>query len=181
MSDSLWPHGLQCARLLCPSLPSRVCTNSCPSSQWCHPTISASVVPFSSCPQSFPASGSFPTSPLFALVGQNMGTSDSASVFPMNIPDWFPLGLTGLRQCAKKNFYALLWFPKIALVNNFHYPHFTVEAMRLRKLFLRLRENQSQSVVFNWGWLCLQGTSDTVCMHVITTEGYRLMLLTSCG
>ena len=82
-------------RLPCPSPTPRACSNSCPSSQWCHPTISSSVVPFSSCLQSFPASGSFPMSQLFASGGQSVGVSASASVPPMNIQDWFPLGLTG--------------------------------------------------------------------------------------
>ena len=95
VSDSLRPYGLQCTRLLCPSLSSRVCSNSCPLSQWYHPTISSSVTPFSSCPQFFPLSGSFPMSQLLASGGQSIGVSASASVLPMNIQDWFPLGLTG--------------------------------------------------------------------------------------
>ena len=94
MSDSLQPHGLQHARLLCPSPSPRVCSNSCPSSQWCHPTISSSVSPFSSCPQSFSASGAFPMSRLFTPGGQRIGAS--ASVLPMNIQGWLPLVLTGL-------------------------------------------------------------------------------------
>ena len=77
----------------CPSPSPRACSNSCPVSRWCHPTISSSVLPFSSCPQSFPASGSFPKIWLFTSGGQNIGTS--ASVLPMNIQGWFPLGLTG--------------------------------------------------------------------------------------
>ena len=95
MSNSLWPHGLQHTRLPCPSPSPRVHENSCPLSQWCHPTISSSVVPFSSDLQSFPASGSFPLSWLFASGGQSIGASASASVLPMNIQDWFSLGLTG--------------------------------------------------------------------------------------
>ena len=95
VSKSLCPHGPQHARLPCPSLTSRVYSNSCPSSQWCHPTISSSVVPFFSHLQSFPASGSFPMSQFFASGGQSIGVSASASVLPMNIQDWFPLGLTG--------------------------------------------------------------------------------------
>ena len=95
VSDSLWPHGLQHARLPCPSPSPRACSNSCPLSQWCHPTISSSVVPFSSCSQSFPASGSFPINWLFTLGGQSIGVSASASVLPINIQDWFPLGLIG--------------------------------------------------------------------------------------
>ena len=90
------PHGLQHARLPCPSPAPRACSNSCPSSRWCHPIISSSVVPFSSCLQSFPASGSFPVSQFFASGGQSIRASASASVLPMNIQDWFPLGLTGL-------------------------------------------------------------------------------------
>ena len=96
MYDSLQPRGLQHARLPCPSPTPRACSNSCPSSQWCHPTISSSVVLFPSCLQSFPASGSFPRSQFFASGGQSFGASASALVFPMNIQDWFPLGLTGL-------------------------------------------------------------------------------------
>ena len=94
MSDSLWPQGLQYARLPCPSPTSRACSNSCPLSQWCHPNTS-SVVPFSSCLQSFPASRSFPISQFFPPCGQSIGASASASVLPMNIRDWFPLGWTG--------------------------------------------------------------------------------------
>ena len=94
MSDSLQPHGLQHTRLPCPSLSLRVCSNSCSSSRWCHPTISSSVVPFSSCLQSFPASGSFPVSQFFALSGHSIGASTSASVLPLNIQNWFPLGFS---------------------------------------------------------------------------------------
>ena len=95
MSDSLWPCELQHARLPCPSPTPRTCSNSCPSSRRCYPTISSSVVPLSSCLQSFSASGSFPMSQLFASGGQNIGASASASVLPMDIQTWFPLGLTG--------------------------------------------------------------------------------------
>ena len=95
MSDSLQPCGLQHAKLPCPSLSPRVCSNSCPLSQWFHPTISFSVVPFFSWFQSFPASRSFPMSQFFASGGQSIGVSASTSVLPMNIQNWFPLGLTG--------------------------------------------------------------------------------------
>ena len=95
MSDSLWAHGLQHDRLPCPSPIPGVCSSSCPLSRWCHPTISSSVIPFSSCLQSFPASGSFPMSQFFASSGQSIGVSASTSVLPLNIQDWFPLGLTG--------------------------------------------------------------------------------------
>ena len=96
MSSSLGPHGLQHARLPCSSPTPGACSNSCPLSRWCHPTILFPVVPFSSCLQSFLASGSFPVSWLFTSGGQSFGVSASASVLPMNIKDWFPLGLTGL-------------------------------------------------------------------------------------
>ena len=99
MSDSLQPQGLQHTRLPCPSLSPRVCSNSCPLSQWCHPAFSSSVTAFSFCSQSFPASGSFPVSRLFTSGDQSIGAS--ASVLPMNIPDWFPLGLTGLILLSK--------------------------------------------------------------------------------
>ena len=94
-SDSLWPHEPQHARHHCPSPTPGVHPNPCPLSQWCYPTISSSVVPFSSCPQSFPASGSFPMSQLFAWDGQSNGVSASTSVLPMNNQDWSPLGWTG--------------------------------------------------------------------------------------
>ena len=96
MSDCLRPHELQHAGLPCPSPSPRACSNSCPLSCWCHPTISSSVVPFSSCLQLFLASGSFLTSQPFTSGGQSIGASASASFLPMNIQDWFSLGLTGL-------------------------------------------------------------------------------------
>ena len=92
---SLRSQRLQHASLPCPSPTPRASSNSCPSSQWCHPTILSSIVPFSSCLQSCPASGSFPVSQFFASRGQNIRASASASVLPMNIQDWFPLGWTG--------------------------------------------------------------------------------------
>ena len=95
VSNFLWPHGLQHARLPC-SLPMPgVYSNSCPLSWWCHPTISPSVIPFSPCLQSFPESGSFPMSQFFASGGQSTGVSASTLVLPMNIQDWFPWGWTG--------------------------------------------------------------------------------------
>jgi len=104
MSDSLWPHRLHHARLPCPSSTPGAYSNSCPSRWWCHPTISSSVVPFSSCLQSFPTSGSFPMSLFFASDGQSIWVSASASVLPMNIQDWFPLGLTGWISLQSKGF-----------------------------------------------------------------------------
>ena len=95
MSDSLRSHGLQHTRLPCPSPTLGTCSNSCLSRWWCHPTISSSVVPFSSCLQSFPASGSFSMRQLFATGGQSIGVPGSTAVLPINIYNWFPLGLTG--------------------------------------------------------------------------------------
>ena len=106
MSDSLLPHGLQHARLLCPSPSPGACSNSCPLSRWCHPTISSSVVPFSSCLQSFPASASFLMSQFFTSGGQSIGASASASVLPMNIQGWFPLELTGLISLQSKGVFS---------------------------------------------------------------------------
>ena len=104
VSNSLWPHGLQNPRLPCPSPTPGACLNSCPLCWWCHPTISSSVIPFSSCLQSFPASGSFPISQFFASGGQSIGASASASVLPMTIQDWFPLRLTGLISLQSRGF-----------------------------------------------------------------------------
>ena len=95
MSNSLWPNGLQHTRLPCPSPTPRAYSNSCPYSQWCHPTISSSVIPFSSHLQSFPASGSFPISQFFTSSGLSIGVSASTSVLPMTTQDWSPLRWTG--------------------------------------------------------------------------------------
>ena len=102
VSNSLWLHGLQHARLPCPSPTHRVYPNSCPLSQWCHQTISSSAIPFSSCPQSFPASGAFPISQLFISGDQSIGVSASTSVLPMNTQDWSPLGWTGWTSLQSK-------------------------------------------------------------------------------
>ena len=107
MSDSLPPHGLQHARPPSPSPTTRVYSNSCPSSRWCHKTISSSVIPFSSHLKSFPASGSFQMSQLFASGGQSIGASASASAadLPVNIQDWFPLGFTGWISLQSKSLF----------------------------------------------------------------------------
>ena len=102
MSDSLWPHESQHARPPCPSQTPSVYSDSCPWSRWCHPAISSSVVPFSSCPQSLPASGSFQMSQLFAWHGQSIGVSSSASVLPMNTQDLSPWGWTGWSSLQSK-------------------------------------------------------------------------------
>ena len=102
MLDSLWPHESQHTRPPCPSPTPGVHPNSCPSSWWCHPTISSSVIPFSSCPQSFPPSGSFPVIQLFTSSVQSIGASTSASVLPMNIQGSFPLRFTSLISLLSK-------------------------------------------------------------------------------
>ena len=130
---TLWPHGLQHSRLPCPSPSPRVCSNSCPLSQWCHPTISSSVIPVSSCLLSFPASGSFPMSQLFTSGGQSTGASASASVLPMNIQGFFPLGLIGLILQSKKSLLqhhslkaSVLWHSAFCMVQLSH-PYMTTE------------------------------------------------------
>ena len=102
VSNSLQPHGLQHARLPCPSPTPGTCSNSCPSSSWCYPTISSSVVSFSSCLQYFAASGAFPMSQCFISDGQSIGSSASTSVLPRNIQDWFLLGWAGLISLQSK-------------------------------------------------------------------------------
>jgi len=118
MSNSLRRHELQHTRLPCPSPTPKACSNLCPSSQWCHPT---SVIPFSSCFQSFPASESFPMSQFFASGGQSIGASASASVLPMNIQDWFPLGWTGLISLQCKGLLSLLQHHSSKAVNSSFY------------------------------------------------------------
>ena len=107
MPHSLWSHKLQQARLPCPSLCPGVCSNSCPLSQWCHPNISSSVIPFSFCPHFSQHQGLFHCQP-FTSGGQSIGASASASVLPMNTQDWFPLGLTGLISLQSKGFSSFL-------------------------------------------------------------------------
>ena len=113
VSNSLQPHGLQHTRLPCPSPTPRVYPNSCALSRWCHPTISFSVIPFSSCPQSFPVSGSFQTSQFCASGGQSIGASASASVLPINTQDWSPLEWTGWISLQSKVFSSI--FSKITV------------------------------------------------------------------
>ena len=130
MSNSLWPHELKHARPPCPSPTPGVHSNSRPSSQWYHPAISSSVVPFSSCPQSLPASGYFPLSQLFAWGGQSPGVSALASVLPKNTQDWFPLGWTGWVQGTLKTLQhhsskaSILWCVAFFIVQIW-YPYMT--------------------------------------------------------
>ena len=118
VSDSLWPHGLQHARPLCPLPTPRAYSNSCPLSQWCHPTISSSVVPFSSCLQSFPESGSFRMVQFSASGGQSIGVSASVSVFPMHIQDWFSLGWTGWISLLCKGYSRVSPTPQFKSINS---------------------------------------------------------------
>ena len=113
VSDSFQPHESQHARPPCPSPPPWVHSDSWPSSRWCHPTISSSVIPFSSCLQSFPASGSFPMSHFFASDGQNIGVSASAWVLPLNIQDWFPLVWTG--WISQLDLWLLIFLPTVLI------------------------------------------------------------------
>ena len=125
MSDSLQPHELQHTMLPCPLQTPRASSNSCPSSRWCHPTTSFFVVPFCSCLQSFSASGFFPRSQFFTSDGQSVWVSASASVLPMNIQDWFPLGLTGLISLQSKGLSRVFSSSKASILQ--HSAFFTVQ------------------------------------------------------
>ena len=127
MSDSLWPHELQHARPPCPSPTPRVYSNSCPSSRWCHPAISSFVITFSSCPQSLPASGSFPMSQLFAWGGKCTGASASVSVLPMNTQDWSPLGWTCWISLQSKGLKSLVQHHSSKASISWHSAFFTVQ------------------------------------------------------
>ena len=119
VSDSLWPHGLQHTRLPCSSPSPRACSNSCLLGHWYHPVISSSVIPFSSCFQSFPASGSFPISQFFTSGGLSTEASESASILPMNIQDWFSLGnwLVG-SPCSPRDFQESSPTPQFKSINS---------------------------------------------------------------
>ena len=144
MSNSLPPHGLQHARLPCPSPTPRACSNSCPLSRWCHLTISSSVAPFSSCLQSFPASGSFPVSQFFASGGQSIGVLTSASVLPMNIQDWFPLGLTGLISLQSKGLSKVFSYTTVQNVN-------TVQNVTIVSLYCSVIVRFTGKIWEHWG------------------------------
>ena len=120
----LWPHGLQHARFPCPSLNPGACSNSCSLSWWCHPTISSSVIPFSSCLQSSAALGTFPLSHFFAAGGQIIWASASASVLPVNIQDWFPLGWTGLISLQSKGISGIFFKTTVQKHQFFGTPHY---------------------------------------------------------
>ena len=148
MSDSLWPHELQHARPPCPSPTPGVHPNSCPSSWWCHPAISSSVIPFSSCPQSLPASESSPMSQLFAWGGQSIGVSALASFFPKNTQDWSPLEWTGWISLQSKGLSIILreWIIIKTTLNYFHKAINLVSAILPR--ITRLRFNRHLHVLY---------------------------------
>ena len=139
MSNVLWPYGLQNPRLPCPSLSTRACSNSGQLSQWCHPAISFSIVPFSFCPQSFPASGSFLMNQLFSSGSQSIGASASTSVLPMNIQGWCPLGLTGLISLVS-----------MGLLNSLLQHHSSKASIFKKK---QQQKNTKASILW-WGFLC---------------------------
>ena len=136
VSDSFGPHRLPHTRIPCLSPAPGAYSNSCPSSWWCHPTISSSVVPFSSCLQSFPASGSLQISQFFPSGGQSIGVSASASVLPMNIQDWFPLGWTGWSPRSPKDPQESSPTPHIKSINS-SVGGLTIPILQMRKLRFR--------------------------------------------
>ena len=163
MSDSLWPYGLQHTRLPCPSLSPRVCSNSCSLSRWCHPTISSSVTHFS-CHQSFPASGSFPVSWLFASGSQSNGAS--ASVLTMNIQGWFPSGLTGMISLLSKGLSRVFSITTVwkhqffsaqpSLLSNSHIYTWLLEKLSLtRWTFVRKVKSLLFNTLFRFAIACL--------------------------
>ena len=157
MSNSLWTHGLQHTRLPFPSPSPGVCSNSCPLSLWCHPTFSSSVIPFSSCPQFYPTSGSFSMNQLFVKGGQSIGASGSASVLPMNIQGWFHLGMTGLNSLLSKRLSGIfsknhsskapiLWCSVFSVVQLSH-PH--MATVKTTALTRRIFVGKVMSLLFN--------------------------------
>ena len=152
LSDSLWPHESQHARPLCPSPTPRVHPNSCASSRWCHPTISSSVVPFSSCPQSLPASGSFPMSQLVAWGGQSIGVSASTSVLPMNTQDWSPSEWTGWISLQSKGLSRV----------------FSNTTVQKHQFFGTQLSSPSNSHIHTWLWSCIALTRWTFVVKVMS-------------
>ena len=162
MSNSLQPHGLQRARPPCPSPTPGVYSNSCSLSQWCHPTISSSIVPFSSRFQSFLASGSFPMSQLFASGGQSIRVSASTSVLPMNIHNWFPLGWTGWISLQSKTLKSLLQYHSskasilqhsaFFIVQHSHPYMTTGKTVALTRQRFFWQSNVSAFLIFCLGW-----------------------------
>ena len=148
MVSDCQPHGLQDVRLPCPSPTPKACSNSRSSRQWCHPTISSSVVPFSSCLQSFPASGSFPMSQFFVSGNQSIGASASASVLPMNIQDWFPLGWTDFTSLQSNAFSKSSPTPQLKNINQYHN-----QSTPQSKASINQKTNKKNDVLLTVPWL----------------------------
>ena len=151
MSYSLQPHGLQHARPPCSSPAPGIYSNSCPLSQWCHPTISPSVIHFSSCLQSFPASGSFPVNQCFALGGRSIGVSASTSVLPVNTQDWFPLGWTGWISLQSKGLSRVF---SNTTVQKHHF--FGAQVFLWKQIYFhkkkKKKESMNQTLCLRWLW-----------------------------
>ena len=160
-SFNLWPHELQHARLSCPSATSRAYSDSRLLSWWCHPTISSSVVPFSSCLQSFPASGSFQMSQLFTSGGKSIGISDSISVFPMNTQDWSPLGWTGWISLQSKGLSRV----------------FSTTTVQKHQFFGTQPSSQSNSQIQTW-LLEKQKTKNRTTMYVLSCFSHVWLFVT---
>ena len=161
---TLLPYGLQHTRQPCPSLSPRICSNSCPLSRWCYQTISSSVSPFSLCLQSFPASRSFPVSPLFVSGGQSIGASASVSVFQMNIQGWFPLGLTGLIS---------LWSKGLSRV-------FSSTKVWKHKFFGAQRNLGSNSYICKWLLVKTIGLTILPSNSLMFPLSYQVLIIQSC-
>ena len=167
MSNPLWPQGLQHSRLPYLSVSPGICSDSCPSSRWYHLTISSSVIPFSSCLQSLPTSGSFPMSQFFALGGQSIGASASELVLPMNIQDWFLLGLSDWISCCPRDsqeFSLALQFKSVSL----QYSTFFKELSKFSLIFYNtmkrwMKQGKSEGMGWKVGGWCL---SFTVYIHI---------------
>ena len=167
MSNSLWTHGLQHARHSYPSPTPEAYSNSCPSTRWRHPTISSSVIPFSSCLQPFPASGSFPMSQFFASGCQSTGVSASASVLPMNIQDWFPLGWTGWISLQSKEL-SRVFFNTIVQKHqswDLGISIFIFWMQILTYLFLVVMGTFCPEFSDTWLWRCLPHCAMLTCIH----------------
>ena len=184
-SDSLWPHGLQHTWLSCPSPTTWASSNSCPLDQWCHPIISSSIIPFSSCSQSSPASRPFPVSQLFASGSQSIGASASASVLPMNIQGWFSLGGIDWISLLSKGFSrvfsntsskaSILWRSAFFMVQRSH-PYMTtgkIIALTIRTCVSKVN-NLRDDFKYTGGWGYI------ICKHTILCKGFeKLQILVS--
>ena len=152
MSDSLWPHGLQPAKLLCPPLAPRVCSNSPPLSRCCYLTISSSITPLFFCLQSSPASGSFPVSQIFSSGSQRIRASASAPVFPMNIQGWFPLGLTDLISLLSKELSRVFSSTTVSNCNWIRWVGHRVCLVMEKWLNLNIKDSMKTHIIETYHW-----------------------------